>query len=143
MRTFNTRRTPSSLTLDSVLSTLILPILIYSYSLPNILVNRLYLNLKAWHTAPDPDSSSRRTSGQLTGIEFAPDKTSRLLGNIGGPLRTLDEIDEWSVDESGFRDSEDTVGSNGPGNGTANAAMIEAEAGDEEAGVPLTSRESA
>lgn len=142
MRTFNTRRTPSSLTLDSVLSTLILPILIYFYSLPNILVNRLYLNLKAWHTAPDPDSSSRRT-GQLTGIEFAPDKTSRLLGNIGGPLRTLDEIGQWSVDESGFRDSEDTVGSNGPGNGTANASRIEAEVGDEEAGVPLTSRESA
>lgn len=142
MRTFNTRRTPSSLILDSVLNTLLLLILIHFYSLPNILVNRLYLNLKAWHTAPDADSSSRRT-GQLTGIEFAPDKTSRLLGNIGGPLRTLDEIDEWSVDENGFRDSEDTVGSDGPGNGTANVSRIEAEVGDEEAGMPLTSRESA
>lgn len=116
-------------------------ILIHFCSLPNILVNRLYLNLKAWHTAPDPDSSSRRT-GQLTGIEFAPDKTSRLLGNIGGPIRTLDEIDEWSVDEGVLRDSEDAVGSNGPGNGTANASRMEVEVGDEEAGVPLTSRES-
>lgn len=64
------------------------------------------------------------------------------MGNIGGPLRTLDEIDEWSVDESGYRDSEDTVDSNGRENGTGDASRFEAELGDVEAGVPLNLGES-
>lgn len=70
-----------------------------------MLVSRLYLNLKTFDFNAT-DASKHRTA-EMSQLEFAGAAPGRILGNIGGPLRTLDDDD----DESGEYDSPTDVGS--------------------------------
>lgn len=78
--------------------------------IPNMLISRLYLNLKSFDfNATEASSSSRqwRKTGEMSQLEFASPAPGRILGNIGGPLKTLDDDD----DEGSEYDSPTDVGS--------------------------------
>lgn len=62
-------------------------------SLPTILANRLYLNLKSLKIDPDATQGHEGKKAPLSHIEFG---RGRGLGNIGGPLRTT--LDDEYID---------------------------------------------
>lgn len=77
---------------------------IITYSLPNILVSRLYLNLKSFNNAAHPAEVDHENKRPLSGIRFAG---SPVLGNIGGPLRTA--VDDEDIDLGIIDDTDDPV----------------------------------
>ncbi|EIM82486.1 uncharacterized protein STEHIDRAFT_171387 [Stereum hirsutum FP-91666 SS1] len=87
--------------------------------LPNILVSRLYLNLKSFNNAPHPAEADHENKRPLSGIRFAG---SRVLGNIGGPLRTA--VDDEDIDLGIIDDMDD------PASLTRNTVDVEMRAGE-------------
>lgn len=93
-----------------------------TYSLPNIFVSRLYLNLKSFNNPAEADHENKRP---FSGIKFAG---SRVLGNIGGPLRT--GVDDEDIDLGISNDMDDSD----PISLTRNTVDIELGAGEANAG---------
>lgn len=76
--------------------------LLSAYSIPNILVNRLFLNLRTFDASgPEKGHTDRR--GKVTELAFAQ---NRFLGTIGAPL----DHDQWdnTALSSGVHDDEVT-----------------------------------
>ncbi|KAF5389713.1 hypothetical protein D9757_005948 [Collybiopsis confluens] len=66
--------------------------LLFNHSLPNILISRLVLNLRAFSSLEETRSQRITT---ISGMNFA---TNRMLGNIGAPLQSGEEEQEEEED---------------------------------------------
>lgn len=72
-----------------------------------MLISRLYLNLRTFHN--DNWRSSR--SGQVDQLRTAKFATNRILGNIGAPLKSMDDFEnEWWDGDIGDNDGDAQTG---------------------------------